>query len=344
MAGNPNQKLKLLYIADYLKHRTGERSPASTDDIMAFLKEKGINSERKSIYNDIDVLKEYGLDIKHTRSGTRGYYLEGGSIEPEEFEVMINAIQTSPILPRGKSVALIKKLRSIAGIYCPDRAALFEDPRDTIAGRFGERMVMEKSENEELYDCIESISRAVAGEKKLSFIYRRRRLVGNLPVFDDGREFIISPYAAIWNSNRFYLVGNKENYDNLSHYRIDRMKAARVLDEPARPFSEVSDYKTRFDAADYSARLFNMYSGGEETAVQLTCKDSLLETMIEQFGTGTQYRQLPNGKFTLRAKVSINDGFIFWILGFGGDVIVDEPQSLCDEIKDRLKDMMSKYS
>ena len=57
MAKNPNQKLKLLYIKDYLERCSDEEHPVSTADIIAYLDENGISAERKSIYDDIENLK-----------------------------------------------------------------------------------------------------------------------------------------------------------------------------------------------------------------------------------------------------------------------------------------------
>ena len=345
MSGNPKQKLKLLYIADFLKNNTDSQHPASTEEIMGYLKSRGVASERKSIYTDIEVLKEYGLDIVRMRSGTyRGYYVPGSRFEAGELLMLINALQASPIISRGKTAMLIKKLRDAFEEQQGRPSDNGADAGGLLSAQMGDRLSIAKSENEELYSTVECISRAIAEEKKISFIYKRRRLVGNLPVYDNGREFTLSPYAAIWSDDRFYLVGNIEKYDDLSHYRIDRMNRTRVLAEPARHFSEVSPYTTRFDTADYARGMFNMFSGGEEMNIKLSCKDRLLEAMIERFGLDTRYMQLPTGRFTLSTRTRVSDGFIYWLLSFGGDVLVEEPVELRERVKSKLGEMLGQYS
>ena len=44
-----NQKLKTYLVMQYLLHLTDERHPATMEDIRSYLKECGIESERRSI-------------------------------------------------------------------------------------------------------------------------------------------------------------------------------------------------------------------------------------------------------------------------------------------------------
>lgn len=57
MARSSNQKLKLLYVMQYLLHQTDEQHPAPTKQILEYLETQGISAERKSIYDDIEVLR-----------------------------------------------------------------------------------------------------------------------------------------------------------------------------------------------------------------------------------------------------------------------------------------------
>ena len=63
MARSPFQKLKILYVMDYLLKYSDEQHPVTVAQLIAELDARGISAERKSIYDDIDCLREYGLDI-----------------------------------------------------------------------------------------------------------------------------------------------------------------------------------------------------------------------------------------------------------------------------------------
>lgn len=335
MAGNPKQKLKLLYIADFLRRNSDDQHAVSVADIIAYLQEMGVQAERKSIYNDIGVLKDYGLPIERGVVPRQGYYLAETEFEPCELQVLIDAVQASPVISRKKTAALIRKLCRMTSIYnaeklCP--ASKDETHRSSP-----------KSENEEFYYNIDQIHSAILNGRKLRFIYHHRVLAGNLPVFDAGREFIISPYAAIWHQDKYYVVGNYEKYDDLSHYRIDHMKKVQCLSQPARPVSEVSEYDV-FDAAEYTRKVFNMYAGTEQVSVELECEPRLLEAMIERFGIDVPYRQLAAGRFLVKVNAVANEGFENWILNFGGGVVVRSPMELRQSIKHKLEAMSASYN
>ena len=76
MAKSNNQKAKILYLEKMLRE-TGEHHAISMQTMLANLMEHGIRAERKSIYDDVEVLREFGMDIRYTRERPGGYYLAG---------------------------------------------------------------------------------------------------------------------------------------------------------------------------------------------------------------------------------------------------------------------------
>ncbi len=72
MAKSDDQKLKILYIRDYLERCSHENHPVSTAELLVFLDSKGISCERKTIYRDIAALQEYGLDIVQKKGKSGG--------------------------------------------------------------------------------------------------------------------------------------------------------------------------------------------------------------------------------------------------------------------------------
>lgn len=338
MAGNPKQKLKLLYIAEFMRRYSDDQHVVTISDIIAYLEQNGVQAERKSIYNDMAVLREYGMAIERSTSPQQGYFLAGSEFEPCELMLLMDTIQASPVISQRKTAALTRKLCAMTSVYTAEKLCPgINDGSDAVHSRA-------KSENEEFYYSIDQIHTAIMENRKLRFMYHRRALVGNLPVFDAGREFIISPYAAIWHQDKYYVVGNYEKYDNLSHYRIDHMKKVQCISQPARPLNEVSDYTGRFDPVDYTRKVFNMYAGSEPVMVELECEQRLLEAMIERFGINVPYRQLVNGRFTVKAHAIANEGLENWILNFGGGVIVRAPAELRESIRKKLELMTKLYS
>lgn len=64
MAKSRNQKGKILVI-EHLLQGTGESRIVTMQEILDKLLEYGITAERKSIYDDIEALREFGLDVQY---------------------------------------------------------------------------------------------------------------------------------------------------------------------------------------------------------------------------------------------------------------------------------------
>ena len=156
------------------------------------------------------------------------------------------------------------------------------------------------------------------------------------------KTYKLSPYALIWQNDHYYLVANLQKYDNLMHIRVDRMKKVTVLDEDFRHFSEVCEYKERFDIADYAKKSFQMYAG-EQTEIELECSEKILEQVVDRFSDKIFIRNVENGKFVFSTKVLLSDGLVNWILQFGNDIKVKSPDSLKNKVSEKVKDLIGIY-
>ena len=89
MAKSSGQKLKLLYLIKMLRENTDENHPMSTPDIIKYLENQGIHAERKSIYNDMECLADFGYDVVQVQSRLGGgYYLGSREFELPELKLL----------------------------------------------------------------------------------------------------------------------------------------------------------------------------------------------------------------------------------------------------------------
>lgn len=99
MAKSHNQKIKILILQDLLC-RTREHDVVTMQEILEKLGEYGISAERKSIYDDMEALREFGYDIQYKRGRTGGYYLrtapDNSSCMPEEPELTETECEAQP--------------------------------------------------------------------------------------------------------------------------------------------------------------------------------------------------------------------------------------------------------
>lgn len=333
MADKGYTKLKLLYVKDFLDKQSDEEHPVSVEDINEMLLSKEIECERKSIYSDVKTLKEYGMDILSVRQPKTGYCVCSRDFELPELRLLIDAVQAANFITPKKTKELIKKI----GTLCSVSQAKMLEKQVYIEKRH-------KCSNEEIYYNIDIINRAIQSGKRISFIYQKRQLdTAENKVVTEEKDFSVSPYAMIWSNDHYYLIANNQKYNNLMHTRIDRMKKVEILEERARKFSEVSPYKSYFDSADYSGKIFNMFSGDTQT-LEMLCDNSMLEEIVDRFGNNALIRTGDDEtRFLVDTKCVVSEGLVSWIMQFGGRIEVLEPASLREQVKMRAEEIARMY-
>ena len=118
MPRSSNQKLKLLYVMQYLLQETDAEHPAPTGKIVEYLNAPGIQAERKSIYDDIDALRLFGMDIEQNESKrSGGYYVASRNFELPELKLLVDSVQSSKFITHQKTTTLIKKIEKLASTY-----------------------------------------------------------------------------------------------------------------------------------------------------------------------------------------------------------------------------------
>lgn len=164
MAKTHGQRLKILYILDFLKRESDEEHPVTAKDICEFLDSQGISAERKSVYADISALIDYGADIVRSAS-PRGWFLASREFEEPEIYLLADAVRTAGFISAAKTRELVKKLDSFVSRYQAQK----RESRVYFSS-------CAKSVNEEIFYSIDKISRAIADKKKIRFEYVNRVL------------------------------------------------------------------------------------------------------------------------------------------------------------------------
>lgn len=325
MAKSAGQKLKLLYIIKLLTEKTDENHPASTADIIAYLDANGIHSERKSIYDDIEKLCEFGYDIiqVHSRLGG-GYYMGGREFELAELKLLVDAVQSSRFITTRKSRSLIKKLEQMAGKY--DAGKL--QRQVYVAGRI-------KTENESIYYNIDTIHRAIQENRQISFQYLEWNLKKELVARVGGNKRV-SPWALIWQDENYYLAAYDDVDGIMKHYRVDKMGHVNVLKEARDGLEQFS----KIDPAVYTNRTFGMF-GGEEETVSLQFPNRLIGVVLDRFGREVDVRPVTDRLFRVRVEVAVSGQFFGWLAGIGREAVIIGPESVKERYRRWLEDIVT---
>lgn len=324
-------KYKLLYLLDIFQKESDVNHKLSMKDIIEKLKKRGINAERKSISRDIKLLQDFNFDIISYENNREGYFLDGRNFEVSELRLLIDAVLSAKFISLKQSKILVDKLKSLTsnGLAKKLENQLYIDERI-------------KTNNNCVCEVVDNINAAISQNKKISFKYYSYTIDKKLVANKNGQVYIRSPYSLAWHDDRYYMICGHDKYNDLSHFRVDRMRQVTILDEPRRNFSEVSDYKNNFDTADYLNGVFNMYTGNKEFVLLKFHRD-LINFAIERFGEDVSIRKINDDYFEVRVQVMVSDGFIAWIMQLGTKAEILQPLHLRVKIKEIIEEMNSIY-
>lgn len=320
-----NQKLKILYILDYLQKNSHENKPVKAAELIAMLENRhGIHCDRKTVYSDVAALQEYGADIVSIPGRNGGHYIASQRFQLPELKLLIDAVQSSRFLTERKSRELIEKLCS----QCNEEDARLMKRNVLVSGRV-------KSMNESIYYNVDAIQEAIGQNRQISFRYFDWDLGGKRRYRD--KEYLASPYGLCQDNENYYLLAHSQRH-GVTSYRVDRMTDIRLTDESRNPCPEL----TGKALVEHANQLFQMYSGDAVT-VKLLFHRSLINVVIDRFGKDTMLIPQDEEHFTFTVQVAVSPMFLSWIIGFGDKAQILYPQSVIEACKDLCKAAMSRY-
>ena len=316
MAKSANQKLKLLILKDYLLRNSDEKHPVTIPQIIEELGRYDIKAERKSLYDDLEALRVYGLDIVQSRGN---YYVGQRNFETPELKLLVDSIQSSKFITEKKTMSLINKLEELASMY---DAQLLER-QVYVRNRV-------KSMNESVYYNVDSIADAINQDRAIRFKYFEYTVTKEHRIRRNGDWYVVSPFALMWDDENYYMVAWDADAGSLKHYRVDKMLEITALKDARKgkeAFAEV-------DMAAYAKKTFGMFTG-QDRSVRLRFKNILAGAVFDRFGRDVML--IPDGEdhFVVTLDVAVSPQFYSWVFGFGTDVEILSP----DDIRERAADL-----
>lgn len=328
MAKSTKQKQKLLYLIKILTEQSDEEHCMSAQALIDALAAYDVKAERKSIYDDIAQLIDFGYDIVLVKAKTGGgYYLAGREFELAELKLLVETVQASRFLTVNKSRELISKIEKLAS-----KAEAGQLQRQVyVANRI-------KTANESIYYVVDDIHRAIQGNRQISFQYLEWNLKKELVPRRDGRPYQASPWALTCKDEYYYLIAHDSEEDKIKHFRVDKMAKIEVLDKKR----EGASLFERFDIADYANKTFGMY-GGREEVVTLMFDNSLIGVVMDRFGREAAVRIRDDKHFSVRVQVAVSGQFFGWLTGLGEGARILTPASVADEYRLHLQKTLAGY-
>ncbi len=315
----------MLYIMQMLLEKTDDEHTITVPQIIEELSRYGISAERKSIYDDIEHLRQYGLDICTKAGKSYGYFIGERDFELPELKLLVDSVQASKFITRKKSMELISKIEKLTS----ESNAKKLHRQVFVTNRV-------KTLNEKIYYNVDKIHDAIAANKQITFKYFSLDINKEKVYRKNGERYTESPVAMTWDDENYYLITYKEKYGKYVHYRVDKMDSIEINDEDR----VVTD--NEFDLSEYSKKMFSMF-GGDEIEVAIRFENSLVGVVFDRFGTDIPVMKDGDDHFICRVKVAVSPHFLSWVMSFGDKAKIVSPESVVDEMKSLLESVKSVY-
>ena len=328
MYGTGSKKMLNMMILDILKEYSDENHRLTQQEIIRLIRlNYDMECDRRSVKNNILYLKELGYEI----SMDDGYYLYGRDFGDADLRMLIDSVLFSKNLTQAQAKNLIDKLKKQGNKYFSAKVAHICNLPELHHG-----------DNKQLMYALDAVNDAIAEGKKIGFIYNEYGIDFKLHPRRD-MEYIVNPYQIVANNGFYYLIGNYDKYDNVSHYRLDKITNVRILDEKVKPKKDISDFAQGYNLPKHMAEHIYMF-GGQSVRVKFLTQEGMMNELVDWFGKDFRVRKTENEN-EIEVSVRCNENAIFyWALQYGPYIEVLEPKKLRTRIIDAVNDMANKYN
>lgn len=326
MYGTGNKKMLNMLILEILQKYSDEEHSLTQQEIIRLLDQNyGMECDRRSVKNNVVSLKEMGYDI----SMEKGYRLMSRDFDDSELRILIDSVLFSKSISTRQARGLIEKLR--------DHASNFFNAKVTHVCNLPD---LPRTANKQAMYSLYAINDAISEKRKISFIYNEMGI--DFKLHAKRREpYIVNPYQMVANNGRFYLIGNYDKYDNVAHFRIDKMTDVRVLEDKAKPMKQLQELKDGLNLPKHMAEHMYMFSG-PSIPVTLETTEDMMSELVDWFGSDFRVEKI--GADRIRARITCNEQAMrYWALQYGPYVEVIKPESLRNQIIEDITGMAGKY-
>lgn len=320
----------ILYILNVLKKYTDEEHMLTSAEIGRKVKQiYDVDIDPRTIRRNINLLKyKLDYDISTRDENKRGYYINRNpetDFEPGEIRAIIDNFSYANYIVPSIAKSIIRKCKNMQNIYENRKLRNYKIYANDS-----------KTDNMEVIKNIEDISTAIENLNKIKFEYwkydisnnKLEKIIVSIPK--------VTPYALVYNKQEFYLIGIKEGMEEFYHYRLDRIKNIKQLDEKR------TIKKTTSEIQNFAESTVEMF-GGKKEEVEVRCNMLLLNSVFDDFGKNITIKKESNEAFTLILDANLL-GFRMWAMRNIDLVEVIRPVSLRNEMKEIIKKANEKYN
>lgn len=334
------KKLLILYIMEIFQKYTDENHRLSQKEIGDILeKEYDMQVERKAIKRNIMELIEVDWNIGYTEVPRKGgsvltdFYLKQ-KFTYEELRMLIDSLLFSRHIPYHFVKELIGKLESLSNVYFHSHVQHIHPlPED-------------RSKNKDIFLNIGLLDEAIHFNKKVSFEYMEygsdKELHSKRTVDGSVRIYIVTPYQMAAKDGKYYLICNYDKYNDISNYRVDRIRNIQILKESGKPFESLEGTNgQRLNLTEYMNEHIYMYSSSN-SYVKIRIVKPMISDVIDIFGKNVQFYDESETHISVRVRVN-ERSILQFAKNFAPDVVILSPERLRNQMRLELESALQAY-
>lgn len=328
MPRKDNQKKKLLALREVLLQYTDEEHGLTISEIQDHLKAYDIEADRRTLYEDMDLLEEFGLEVQNDRKG-RGtiYYVAAREFELPELKLLIDSIQASRFITEKKAMELIRKMERL----CSKHQAAELQRGAVIVDRI-------KNMNESIYYNVDAVHAAISRNSKIRFKYFSYNVKAEREYHYNGKIYDESPYALVCSDDNYYMLAYSTERNIIKNYRVDKLADVQITDEPR----EGRDVFEKYDLKRFSRHSFGMFSG-KEVRVTMRFSHRFANAVVDRFGKDVFMKAVDENWIEVVAPVVVSPMFFRWLYGLGAEAYIVEPQEVREGMQKHLMGVIELY-
>ncbi len=309
MAKRTNQKPKLLYLSKILLECTDEAHGLTLSQIIGELKKYGVSAERKSLYDDMEALRVFGINVLTKRDRYVRYYVAGGE-RLANAKIMSDALAANTDMGDTQRGALLQKLFGACTLHSVGAVELFEDKR--VMGE----------QNDNSYQKLVTVCKAITENKKIKFKYFEWNSHKQRILLDGGAFFTLSPSKLVLKEDGYSVLGYDDTARTVREYQLSSLLLLSVLDAPREGLDKTEEYST---------------DTRTEQNIRLRCDNSLAGEVFRHFGLSVSVLANRDEYFEVSLKTAADDTFFAWLFLQGNSASVISPENVVNEYTERIK-------
>lgn len=322
------KKESILATLKVLETYSDEEHLLSVSQIQKLLRDEfGIEIERRTVYANLELLRNYDYEISTYQDNHQGYYMMSRMFEESEIILLANAIHASKSVSPNHSRDLIRRLLMTQGeyYYKTKKHLYWTDSH--------------KLKDNDFFFRIEVINRAIADQQCLEFDYMHFNLDKEL-VPRRSEKYLIHPYKIVYSDEKSYLVAKSEHHlgeFEFSNYRIDKIRNCRCISKRTKSLS----IEEKEILQQYSQDRPYMFSG-MFIRVRIRCDNFILDQVIDTFGTSVILSKDTDKTFLAIVTATEKEVLIF-AFQYARNIELLEPKSIREDYINQLEELRMRY-